>query len=131
RQVRKDTTSLRYDGDAVPVDAVRRKRSDIVAVESDGPLGRLQQAHDGLKGRRLADAVSSKQCDDFSLAHIEIDVVKDSAGIVAGVDAAQRQQRSTLDRGAAGRNRLDTLAAVPAKIGFQNLRVVGDGGRLS
>ena len=28
-------------------------------------------------------------------------------------------------------DRLDTLAAVPAKIGFQNLRIVGDGGRFS
>jgi hypothetical protein len=43
----------------------------------------------GLQGRGFADTVSSQQCNDFAFAYPEIDIVKDSARIVAGAPRYQ------------------------------------------
>ena len=52
------------------------------------PAGRRNQAHDGLDGRGLADAVAAEHGRDAALGQLEVDALQDVAGAVVRVEAA-------------------------------------------
>ena len=61
----------------------------------------MDEAHDGLERRALADAVAAQQADDLALADVERDAVQDVALAVVGVQVLDRDERVDAVSGAA------------------------------
>src|SRR4051794_1111024 len=75
---------------------------DRTALEQDAALARMDEAHDGLQGRALADAVAAEEAHHLAPADFERHPVQDMTLAVVGMDVLDLDQRP--DRSAAGRS---------------------------
>ena len=91
-EVREDAHVLRHIGDAGLGDLRRGLGSNVSALEVDGALGGLPEAHDGAQGGGLAGAVAAQQHGELALGHLQVHAVEDVVGANVGVDALELQQ---------------------------------------
>ena len=65
---------------------MRGQFDGLFAVDPDGALAGVRQAHDGAHGGGAASAVAAQQRDHFTLVHGEIHAVQDVRLAVPGVE---------------------------------------------
>ena len=65
---------------------------DVVAVELDDALVRLNKAGDHVEDGRLAGAVRAEQADGLAAPHIQADILDDAAGLVGLGEIMDREQ---------------------------------------
>jgi hypothetical protein len=92
RQEREDPPILGHVADAVPRHAMRRHLRDRPALEQHAAPGRMNEAHDGLERRALADAVAPEQAYHLAGPDLERDTVQDVALAVVGVDVLDLEE---------------------------------------
>jgi hypothetical protein len=92
-EVREDAASLRHVRHAFAGDDVRLHAADVLAVERDLALARLEQARDRAERGGLARAVRADEGDDLALLDVEVDAVQRGDGAVADFEVADREDR--------------------------------------
>ena len=103
RQAAEDRGFLRQIADAEPGALVHRQLGDVVAVELDGAVIRLDQAGDHVEHGGLAGAVRTEQADRLAAADIDADAAHDLAGAKALFHAMHSQKSGAPQQlGAAG-----------------------------
>src|SRR5439155_20398687 len=91
---REEAPLLRDVHDAALEHLRRREAADILAVEEDPPLARVQQPAQRLQHRRLARAVRAHEARHATVLDPKVDPAQDVAPAVAGDDALDRQDRA-------------------------------------
>ena len=92
RETWEDVAVLGHIAEAQPGDAIARQPGDVAALEADD-ADRRDLAHDGLDGRRAADAVAAEQADHLAGGDIEVDALQDVALAVVGVEIAHLEHQ--------------------------------------
>src|SRR5262249_5460579 len=75
-------------------DDVGRQPADLLVAEADGSGG-VHVAHDGLDGRRAADAVAAEQADDLALVHAQVHGSQDMTLAVERVEVGDGEHQGT------------------------------------